>query len=39
MFLASYRYRTSLDNVLNILIIVTIAVIGTDAWSFVIMIY
>jgi hypothetical protein len=39
MFLASYRYRTALDSVLNILIIVTICIIGADVWSFVIMIY
>ncbi len=39
MFLASYRYRTALDSVLNILIMVTIFIIGADVWSFVIMIY
>lgn len=39
MFLASYRYRTALDSVLNILIIVTVCIIGADVWSFVIMIY
>jgi hypothetical protein len=39
MFLASYRYRTALDNVLNILMITTMIVIGADAWAFVIMIY
>jgi len=30
MFLASYRYRTALDNVLNVLIIVTICFIEAD---------
>jgi len=39
MFLASYRYRTALDSVLNILIIITLVVIGADVWSFVIMVY
>jgi len=39
MFIASYRYRTSLDNVLNVLIIVTLIIIGADAWAFIIMIY
>ncbi len=39
MFLASYRYRTALDSILNVLIIVTLLIIGADVWAFVIMIY
>jgi hypothetical protein len=39
MFLASYRYRTALDSVLNILVIVTLLIIGADVWTFFIMIY
>lgn len=39
MFIASYRYRTALDSVLNVLIIVTLFIIGADVWAFFIMIY
>lgn len=39
MFIASYRYRTALDSVLNVLIIVTLFIIGADAWAFFIMVY
>ena len=39
MFLASYRYRTALDSILNILIIVTTVIIGADTWAFMIMFY
>lgn len=39
MFIASYRYRTALDSILTILLLVTVVVIGADAWSFLIMIY
>ena len=39
MFIASYRYKTALDSILTILLLVTVVVIGADAWSFLIMIY
>lgn len=39
MFIASYRYRTALDSVLNVLIIVTLFIIGADVWAFFIMVY
>ena len=39
MFLASYRYRTSLDNVLNMLLIVSVIVAFSDVWAFYIMLY
>ena len=39
MFLASYRYRTALDSILNILIIATIFLLAADAWAFMIMYY
>lgn len=38
MFIASYRYRTALESVLNVLIIVTLIIIGADVWAFIIMI-
>jgi hypothetical protein len=37
MFLASYRYKTSLDQILNILLIVTLFVLLSDIWAFYIM--
>ena len=39
MFIASYRYRTALDSVLNVLVLVTIVFIGADVWAFMIMFY
>jgi hypothetical protein len=37
MFLASYRYKTSLDQILNILLIVTLFILLSDIWAFYIM--
>jgi hypothetical protein len=37
MFIASNRYKTSLEHMLNILLIVTSIIIGADVWAFIIM--
>ena len=37
MFLASYRYRTSLNRILSMLILLTILILLSDVWAFSIM--